>query len=548
MDTAPFLPLSSSSSFSSSAIAMDGVVDYRGDPVSRFTSGGWTAALFIIGVELAERFAYYGVSSNLITYLTGPLQESTASAAAAVNTWSGMASMLPLAGAFVADSYLGRHRTILVASLLYILGLGLLTLSSVLPSLRPPKCSINYGKTCSPSSFQVFFFYFSLYLVALAQGFHKPCTQAFGADQFDEKDPEEGLSRSSFFNWWFFGLCLSISITIIILPYVQDNVSWALGFGLPFIAMGIALIIFLIGTKKYRIQQLKGRSPFLRIGKSFAALIKGTATSEGSELHHSKHKSDKEPNDLQIEEAKGLLRLFPLWLTCLIYGIVYAQSSTFFTKQGGTLDRKIGSSFQVPPAALQSFISISIVAFVPIYDQILVPLTRKLSRIPTGITKLQRIATGIVLSVLSMTVAALVEMKRLKTAKDYGLIDQPEAIIPMSLWWLAPQYILCGITEVFTLVGMQEFFYDQVPDELRSIGLALYYSIFGIGNFISSFLISVINKTTRSRGESWFSDNLNSAHLDYFYWLLAGLSFVELIVFLVFSRAYVYKKQQITAE
>ncbi|KAL6515667.1 hypothetical protein OROHE_018701 [Orobanche hederae] len=535
--------------------AVEGSVDFKGRPVSRFRSGCWRSASFIIGVEVAERFAYYGISSNLISYLTGPLGQSTATAAANVNAWSGTASLFPLLGAFLAESFLGRYRMIAVASVLYILGLGCLSLSAVFYSPISSSCQ----NTANSSSF------------ALAQGGHKPCVQAFGADQFDEQDPKEFKSKSSFFNWWYFSYCGGVFVALFVLNYIQDNLSWGLGFGIPCVVMCIALLVFLLGTFTYRFRiQSDERNAFIRIGTVFVraarncqispsaismeAEAQGILPYEGFQQYTFLNKALLKRNDSKedekvcrmsdIEEAKAFLRLVPIWATCLVYALVFSQSSTLFTKQGVTMDRYITPSFQVPPASLQSLISFSIVVFILIYDRILVPAARAVSKKPSGISMLQRIGSGMFLSLISMVIAALVERKRLQTATKYGLVDSPKATVPMSVWWLAPQYSLFGISEAFTMVGLQEFFYDQVPVDLRSLGLALYLSIFGIGSFISSFLISAIEKVTSGPGrDSWFSDNLNRAHLDYFYWTLAVLSVAAFVAYLYFAKKYIYNRK-----
>lgn len=239
---------------------------------------------------------------------------------------------------------------------------------------------------------------------------------------------------------------------------------------------------------------------------------------------------------LNAKEINLFARLIPIWGTCLMYGVVFAQCSTFFTKQGSTMDRKIIGHIEIPPASLQCFIALSILVLVPVYDWIFVPLAKTFTGLEQGITVLQRVGFGIFVSVLAMVVAALTELKRLKVAKDNGLVDLPTATIPMTIFWLLPQYILYGISEVFAMVGMQEYFYDQMPNRMRSLGIAVFLSVLGIGSFLSGIVISIVDEiSSRSKEGSWFQDNLNTAHLDYFYWLLAALSALNLCTYIYIS-------------
>lgn len=243
------------------------------------------------------------------------------------------------------------------------------------------------------------------------------------------------------------------------------------------------------------------------------------------------------------EEERGLIaKLLPIWLTSLVFAVIYSQTYTLFTKQASTLDSHLGTAtgLVVPPAALQCFIDVTFIVMIPLYDRVIVPFARRLTGHAAGITMLQRIGASMATSCVAMAVAALVEVRRLRVARDAGLVDQPEVALPMSLWWMIPQYVLMGLAAVLGMVGLEEFFYDQVPGTLRSVGLALCLSIFGVGSYASSLLVSLIDWATRSKGESWFSDNLNRGHLDYFYGLLAGLAAVEVAVFMYFANRYVY--------
>ncbi|ESQ27983.1 hypothetical protein EUTSA_v10019443mg, partial [Eutrema salsugineum] len=216
----------------------------QGKPSIRSTSGGWRSSGFIIGAEVAEKFAYLEIALNLITYFTGPLEESTADAASNVNLWLGTAAFLPLIWGSIADSFLSRFRTIFFTSSLYILGPGLLTYSATIPSL----CKDRETLVSCVSQVKVTIFFCDLYLIAIGEGGFKVCIRAFGADQFDEEDSEESKAKSVYFNWSYFARSTGILATRLISNYVQENLSWALGFGIPCLSMMLALFLFLLGT------------------------------------------------------------------------------------------------------------------------------------------------------------------------------------------------------------------------------------------------------------------------------------------------------------
>lgn len=71
------------------------------------------------GNEFCERLAYYGIATNLPIYLTEVMQLSVGNSSIQTSLFSGTCYMTPLVGAWLADGYWGRYKTIMAFSLIY---------------------------------------------------------------------------------------------------------------------------------------------------------------------------------------------------------------------------------------------------------------------------------------------------------------------------------------------------------------------------------------------------------------------------------------------
>ncbi|RZS02630.1 hypothetical protein BHM03_00032701 [Ensete ventricosum] len=521
-------------------------VDWRGKPCRPNKHGGMRAAAFVLGLSLS---------------LSPPCELGI----------HGKPLVAKLVGVCTVD----REDEIVFT---LVQGFILLSVQAHLPQLRPPPCNmISEEEHCTEATgFKATVFFLALYLVAVGSGCLKPNMISHGADQFRNHDPDPDQSRklSTYFNAAYFSFCAGELVALTLLVWVQTRSGMDVGFGVSAGAMAVVLAILVSGAFFYRnrpphgsifmplarvfvaaftkrkqvcpsidprvLQRSHFNSPHhldvddggLRHATMFRFLDKACVRAQEGGWTNAKESPWRLCTAAEVEQAKVILSVIPIFACTIIFNTVLAQLQTLSVQQGNAMNTQLTSSFHVPPASLQSIPYIVLLVLVPIYETTFVPLARKLTGNSSGITPLQRIGVGLFTVALSMVSAAVVEKKRRETA-----VDSDELL---SIFWIAPQFLIFGLSEMFTAVGLIEFFYKQSVAGIQSFLTAMTYCSYSFGFYLSSLLVSMVNKiTSLSSTRGWLSDNdLNKDRLDLFYWLLAALSLLNFFNYLYWCRWY----------
>jgi len=263
----------------------------------------------------------------------------------------------------------------------------------------------------------------------------------------------------------------------------------------------------------------------------FFSFLDKAATIIASDLYGPKH-----PWSLctvtQVEEAKCVLKMLPIWLCTIIYSVVFTQMASLFVEQGDVMNTKIGN-FHLPAASMSAFDICSVLICTGIYRQILVPLAGKLSGNPKGLTELQRMGIGLIIGMFAMLAAGATEIERLR----HVMPGQKSS--SLSIFWQIPQYVLVGASEVFMYIGQLEFFNGQAPDGIKSLGSSLCMASISLGNYVSSLLVNmVMGITARGNNPGWIPNNLNTGHIDRFFFLIAVLTAFDFVIYLLCANWY----------
>ncbi|KAG6399990.1 hypothetical protein SASPL_141478 [Salvia splendens] len=494
--------------------------------------GGVRAASFIYGLAALENMGFVANMMSLVLYFMFKLYFDLPTAANTFTNLMGTTFLLSVVGGFISDTFINRFHTSIIFGALELMALVMLTIEAHSEHLLPSFCGI--GESSCIGGGKAVYFYTTMFLLALGAGGLRGSFPALGADQFDENDPEEAKSLASYFNWLLLSIVGGASIGVTVIVWVSTNHplkdNWWKGFLIVTIATFLAFVVLILGKPFYRLKIPK-HSPLVRIAQVIIVAVKNRG------LPHPEN-----PNELYEESKKDFdstIGIIPhtQQFSTIIMNTCLAQLQTFSVQQGNRMDTKLGS-FKVPPASIPIIPLLFMVILIPIYDALFVPLARRLTGHPTGITQLQRVGVGLVLSAVSMSAAALVEVKRRRQS-----LENPLA--PVSLFWLSFQYGIFGIADMFTLVGLMEFFYKEAPAGMKSLSTSFTWISLSLGYFLSSVLVEVVTAVTKRvtpSKKAWvYGLDLDRNKLDLFYWLLAILSVINFFHYLFWAMWYKYK-------
>ncbi|CAN0903491.1 Protein NRT1/ PTR FAMILY 2.8 [Linum grandiflorum] len=539
-------------------------------PIRKAAAGGWRAIKFILANESFEKLASMSLIANLTLYLQSQYNMGGVFNVTVTTIWGGTCNVASLAGAFLADAYLGRFRTLLYGSISSFLGIGTMTLIAAIPQLRPPPCPKFSTQQCQEAQgWQLAFLFGALALLAIGAGGIRPCNIAFGADQFDTSTPKGRSQLQVFFNWWYFCFSVSLVIALTAVVYIQTEISWLIGFAIPTACFVVSISIFLIGRSTYILKPPHGENAFTNVARVVSASFKKRKvhiqtrpgfvydpppnSNSNSKLGQTERfrflnraalvvdsseigEDGKARNPWRlcsvqhVEELKCLAATLPVWASGVFCFMPMEQLTSFGVLQAIQIDRSIGKKFDVPPgwAGLVPMVTLSI--WILTYERVLMPMGKRITGKSWRMTIASRIKIGILMSIVCMVVAGNVEKKRRDTAVA---AEGGSFVSPVSFVVLIPQFVLSGLAEAFAAVAVMEFFTTRMPESMRTVAGALFFLCLAGTGYVSSLLINVIHRTTGGgKKTAWLGGHdLNKNRLDYYYYTIAGIACLNFIYF-----------------
>lgn len=376
---------------------------------------------FIISAELAERLSYYGFSTILYIYLTTAFGQGEKTATIWTHVFLFASYAMTLPGAILADVYWGRYPTILRFGILYVIGHGILAYS-------PTPMGFLLG--CG--------------LIALGSGALKPNVASLLGDQVPE---EEGGNYERIFSNFYLAVNLGATLSFLTAEYFLIRFGPEVAFGIPGVAMLIALIIFWSGRKRYR------HAP----------------VTPWREYRHQL---------LGDGRGKKLLNIAVVYLFLAVFWSLFDQSASTLIGIAKQLQRTFtlfGTEITLLPTQFRAINSVFILGIVPAFTLVLYPFLRR----TIGLGYRRKLLYGMVLAVLSFIVVGAAQ-------------EQIAAGLRPSAWYIVICYAILTAAEVLISVTALEMAYALATKATRSTVGSFYALSVAAGNLLTALITTVL--------------------------------------------------------
>uniref|UniRef100_A0A8C1GZ39 Solute carrier family 15 member 2 n=1 Tax=Cyprinus carpio TaxID=7962 RepID=A0A8C1GZ39_CYPCA len=333
---------------------------------------------FIVVNEFCERFSYYGMKAVLTLYFIHYLHWDKNLSTAVYHAFSSLCYFTPLLGAVIADSWLGKFRTVIYLSIVYVIGHVVKSVGAI-PDV-------------GDSTVHVVLSMLGLVLIAFGTGGIKPCVAAFGGDQFDEEHVKE---RRKFFSIFYMSINAGSVLHVINFASIQ-------------------IVVFIAGSGLYKKSPPEG-NVLVRVCKCIGFAIRNrwnNSKKSPKRSHWLDWAEEKYPKRL-IQEIKMVFRVLVLYIPLPMFWALFDQQGSRWTLQATrmNMDFVMGVCFCV----VKMLNALLILVFIPIFDMGVYPLIG-LCRIK--LTPLKKMAAGMILAALAFCAATVVEINVIKSVVE----------------------------------------------------------------------------------------------------------------------------------
>ncbi|XP_064101595.1 peptide transporter family 1-like [Macrobrachium nipponense] len=355
------------------------------------------SAFFVLVGYLLERFVYYGLFGGAVFYMQRMLGFTSSSASTVKAVMEGLIYLAPIAGAVLADTYLGKARTVLIMCCGYTIGAAIFTLSSVTPIMS----TITAAK---------FTGIIGLLVLGICAGLMKAVYSSLGADQF--KVPEQREEQKRYFYAFYWMINAGAFVGQFMTAQIRDSVQcfgddcYFLPFAILVGFMVCSTVIFAAGRSRY-IEAPPDTMLINAIKCAGYAIRKSWDKHDRKPVDHWLDRSKEKYDSKLIKDVKITCRVLLLFCTYPIFWALFYQTSTGMIFQAKRLDGLVGT-YRIPPEMSSSINPLLILTLIPLFDLVIYPCFDRAAFLTTVTS---RMIAGMCFAVSSFIVYAIVNVQ-----------------------------------------------------------------------------------------------------------------------------------------